>query len=53
MSLRDNGSCSGSTCATRRGRLQVAISQKDCSEAGLQAGKLTDLSDIIIVSGRV
>ncbi|MBS0190680.1 MAG: lysine--tRNA ligase [Phycisphaerales bacterium] len=53
MLLRDNGKLLWINLRDATGDLQVAISQKDCSEAGFKLAKLTDLSDIIIVSGRV
>jgi len=53
MLLRDNGKLLWINLRDASGDLQVAISQKDCSEAGFKLAKLTDLADIIVVSGRV
>ncbi|MBL8875993.1 MAG: lysine--tRNA ligase [Phycisphaerae bacterium] len=53
MLLRDNGKLLWLNLRDATGDLQVAISQKDCAEAGFKLAKLTDLADIIVVSGRV
>ncbi|MBL8888318.1 MAG: lysine--tRNA ligase [Phycisphaerales bacterium] len=53
MLLRDNGKLLWINLRDATGDLQVAISQKDCAEAGFKLAKLTDLADIIVVSGRV
>ncbi len=53
MLLRDNGKLLWINLRDATGDLQVAISQKDCSESGFKLAKLTDLSDIIVVTGRV
>ncbi|MGH7244880.1 MAG: lysine--tRNA ligase [Phycisphaerales bacterium] len=53
MLLRDNGKLLWINLRDATGDLQVAISQKDCAEPGFKLAKLSDLADIIIVSGRV
>ena len=53
MLLRDNGKLLWINLRDASGDLQVAISQKDCAEAGFKLAKLTDLADIIVVSGKV
>jgi lysyl-tRNA synthetase class 2 len=53
MLLRDSGKLLWLNLRDATGDLQVAISQKDCQEPGFRLAKLTDLSDIIVVTGRV
>jgi lysyl-tRNA synthetase class 2 len=53
MLSRDNGKLIWMTLRDHTGDLQVAISAKDVPERDFQLAKLTDLSDIIIVAGRL
>jgi lysyl-tRNA synthetase class 2 len=50
---RDNGKLIWMNLRDASGVLQVAVSQKDCDERGFKLAKLTDLSDIIVVTGRL
>jgi lysyl-tRNA synthetase class 2 len=51
--LRDNGKLIWVQLRDASGDLQVAVSQRDCSELGFKLAKLTDLSDLVIATGRV
>ncbi len=51
--LRDNGKLIWLQLRDASGDLQVAISQRDCAEQGFKLAKLTDLSDLVIATGRV
>jgi lysyl-tRNA synthetase class 2 len=51
--LRDNGKLVWIQLRDATGDVQVAVSQRDCSEAGFKFAKLTDLGDVIVATGRV
>jgi lysyl-tRNA synthetase class 2 len=51
--LRDNGKLIWLSLRDSSGDLQVAVSQRDCSELGFKLAKLTDLGDLVIATGRV
>ncbi len=51
--LRDNGKLVWVQLRDHSGDVQVAVSQRECSEQGFKLAKLTDLGDIIIARGRV
>lgn len=51
--LRDNGKLLWINLRDHTGDIQVAVSQRDCAETGFRLAKLTDLSDLVIASGRV
>lgn len=53
MLLRDNGKLIWINLRDATGNLQVAISQKDCKEPEFKLAKLSDLGDIIVVTGRM
>lgn len=53
MLLRDGGKLIWMTIRDHTDALQIAVSQRDCSELGFKLAKLTDLADVIVVSGRV
>ncbi|MBY0112388.1 MAG: lysine--tRNA ligase [Phycisphaerales bacterium] len=53
MLLRDGGKLIWMTIRDHSDALQIAVSQRDCSELGFKVAKLTDLADVIVVSGRV
>lgn len=53
MLLRDNGKLVWMTLRDESGDVQIAVSQRDCEEAGFRLAKATDLSDIVVASGRV
>lgn len=53
MLLRDGGKLIWMTIRDHSDALQIAVSQRDCSELGFKLAKLTDLADVIVVSGRV
>ncbi len=48
---RDNGKLVWMTLRDDTGDLQVACSQRDCDERSFKLAKLTDLADIVVVSG--
>ncbi len=50
---RDNGKLVWMSLRDRSGDVQIAVSQRDCSPGGFQLAKLTDLGDVLVVSGRV
>jgi len=51
--LRDNGKLLWLTLRDHSGDIQVAVSQRDCSDLGFKLAKLTDLSDLVIAGGPV
>lgn len=53
MLLRDNGKLLWMTLRDHSDALQIAVSQRDCNELGFKLAKLTDLADVVTVSGRV
>jgi lysyl-tRNA synthetase, class II len=53
MLLRDNGKLIWMTLRDASGDMQVAVSQRDCDEAGFKLAKLTDLGDVVVADGRV
>jgi lysyl-tRNA synthetase class 2 len=53
MLLRDGGKLIWMTIRDHSDALQIAVSQRDCPELGFKLAKLTDLADVIVVSGRV
>ncbi len=53
MLLRDGGKLIWMTIRDHTDALQIAVSQRDCAELGFKVAKLTDLADVIVVSGRV
>jgi lysyl-tRNA synthetase class 2 len=53
MLSRDNGKLIWMTLRDDTGDLQVAVSMKDVPEAAFKLAKLTDLADILVVTGRV
>ena len=50
---RDNGKLIWMNLRDATGVMQIAVSQKDCDERGFKLAKLTDLSDIIVATGRL
>jgi len=50
---RDNGKLVWMSLRDRSGDVQIAVSQRDCAPGGFQLAKLTDLGDLLVVSGRV
>ena len=50
---RDNGKLVWMNLRDAGGDLQVAVSKRDCTEAGFEAAKLADLGDLAVVRGRV
>jgi len=50
---RDGGKLLWMTLRDHSGTIQVAISQRDVPERAFKLAKLTDLSDILVVSGRI
>ncbi|MFG0285076.1 MAG: lysine--tRNA ligase [Phycisphaerales bacterium JB039] len=48
---RDNGKLVWLNVRDDTGDLQVAISQRDCDEAGFGLAKLTDLGDLVVAEG--
>ncbi|GJM19353.1 MAG: lysine--tRNA ligase [Phycisphaeraceae bacterium] len=50
---RDNGKLVWMNLRDASGDLQVAVSKRDCDEAGFGAAKLADLGDLAVVTGRV
>ena len=53
MLHRDNGKLIWMNVRDQTGDVQVAVSQSHCDASGFQLSKLTDLSDILVVSGRL
>jgi len=53
MLLRDGGKLIWLTLRDGTGDLQVAVSQRDVGEKAFQLAKLTDLSDVLVASGRL
>ena len=53
MLLRDNGKLLWINLRDDTGDLQVAVSQKDVSEADFKLAKLIDVADVVIVRGRL
>ena len=53
MLLRDNGKLLWINLRDDTGDLQVAVSQKDVSEADFKLAKLIDVADVIIIRGRL
>lgn len=53
MLLRDGGKLIWVTIRDDSADLQLAISMKDVPEAAFKVAKLTDLADIVIVTGRI
>ena len=53
MLLRDGGKLIWMTIRDHTDALQIAVSQRDCAELGFKLAKLTDLADVIVVSGRI
>jgi lysyl-tRNA synthetase class 2 len=51
--LRDNGKLIWIQIRDHTGDIQAAVSQRDVNETDFKFAKLTDLADIIIVTGRV
>src|SRR5690606_16274658 len=51
MLHRDNGKLVWLNLRDDTGDLQVAVSQRDCDEAGFQCAKLTDLGDVVTAEG--
>lgn len=49
---RDNGKLQWFNLRDHTGDLQIAVSQKDCAQ-GFDLAKLTDLGDVVVVSGPV
>lgn len=50
---RDGGKLIWMTLRDHTGTIQVAVSQRDVPENAFKLAKLTDLSDILVVSGRI
>src|SRR5690606_21748266 len=48
---RDNGKLIWMNLRDHTGDLQVAVSQRDCAEAGFKLAKITDLGDLVIARG--
>jgi lysyl-tRNA synthetase class 2 len=48
---RDNGKLIWMNLRDGGGELQVAVSQRDCSEKGFALAKLTDLGDVVVAEG--
>ncbi|HLO40354.1 MAG TPA: lysine--tRNA ligase [Phycisphaerales bacterium] len=53
MLCRDNGKLIWMNLRDTTGDIQIAVSQKECEEAGFKLAKYTDLGDLVIASGRV
>lgn len=53
MLHRDGGKLIWMNVRDQTGDVQVAVSQSHCAPVGFQLAKLTDLSDVLIASGRV
>ena len=51
--LRDNGKLVWLQLRDDSGDMQVAVSQRDCAEAGFKLAKLTDLGDLVVAGGRI
>jgi lysyl-tRNA synthetase class 2 len=51
--LRDNGKLVWFQFRDSSGDIQIAVSQRDCTETGFKLAKLTDLGDLLVASGRV
>ncbi|HYE60812.1 MAG TPA: lysine--tRNA ligase [Phycisphaerales bacterium] len=51
--LRDNGKLVWLQLRDASGDMQVAVSQRECSETGFKLAKLTDLGDMLVARGRV
>ena len=50
---RDNGKLVWMNLRDETGDIQLAASQKDCSELGFKLAKVTDLGDLLIATGRL
>ncbi|HED54643.1 MAG TPA: lysine--tRNA ligase [Phycisphaerales bacterium] len=53
MLSRDNGKLIWLNLRDDTGDLQVAVSKRDCDEAGFKAAKLLDNADIVVVEGPI
>ncbi len=53
MLLRDNGKLLWINVRDHTGDVQVAVSQKECSEKSFALAKLTDMGDVIVATGRL
>ena len=51
MLLRDNGKLIWLNLRDATGDLQVAVSKRDCDEAGFALGKALDMADIVVAEG--
>jgi lysyl-tRNA synthetase class 2 len=51
--LRDNGKLVWAQLRDHTGDIQLALSQRDCSQNGFALAKLTDLGDLVVATGRV
>ncbi|MEO1008771.1 MAG: lysine--tRNA ligase [Planctomycetota bacterium] len=48
---RDGGKLVWMNLRDSSGDLQIAVSKRDCTQAGFEVAKLTDLADIVVVEG--